>query len=797
MKSGFEPREHAWSLSAASWIWLAGAPQIDNQYVQFRQEFSVAGTDDDAALLISVDSEYAVWLNGEFLDCGQYDDFSDNKFYDRIPLAGRLRQGLNVLAILAYYQGESSFQYIRGKAGLLYAMVPGIDCRSEPRRVLCRQSSAYRNGPIEKITSQLGFTFAFRAELEDGWKTRDYQPGDDWIAASSAPRPTPSLRQRPIEKLCLLDPTPARVIAQGLFYRAPSTPAEDTAAARIQYDALAWRERRQMFGVHSTPVLPCADGVTVRSLEEGEHGRYLLIDLGHEEAGYLTLDLRTTAGTILDIGYGEHLEDQRVRAHVGGRNFAVRYTCRDGRQQFTHYLKRFACRYLQIQISGSDPFTLYHAGLIPAELPVSREGSFEPSDRLFRKIYATAVRTLHLCMHEHYEDTPWREQALYGMDSRMQAICGHYCFGAYRFTEASLALLAHSLRDDGYMSICAPADFARTIPSFTLAWILEVADLLFYSGDRAVAEGFMPTVRAILDKALNRLRDGLLPTPEDEPYWSFYEWSPGLDGSPKRDAPDGKRQERYDAPLNLFLVLALRSGALVARETGHPRIGDRYDRHAAQIAEAIHSLFWSSRDRCYRTYAGAGAPIHRSELVQALALLANVCPTPIARRLRRRLAATGTEWVAATLSYSLYVYQALMQEPERYAPVVFGRIADDWGMMLAAGATSFWETIRGAEDFGRAGSLSHGWSATPVYFFYAELLGIKPLTPGFATFTVTPCAGISERATGTIPTPFGPISVRRDECDGVLTIDVLHPPQTTPIVSPSPYLRVSCKVRSR
>lgn len=37
--------------------------------------------------------------------------------------------------------------------------------------------------------------------------------------------------------------------------------------------------------------------------------------------------------------------------------------------------------------------------------------------------------------------------------------------------------------------------------------------------------------------------------------------------------------------------------------------------------------------------------------------------------------------------------------------------------MLDQGATSFWETIKGEEDFHCAGSLCHGWSALPVYYY--------------------------------------------------------------------------------
>jgi hypothetical protein len=37
--------------------------------------------------------------------------------------------------------------------------------------------------------------------------------------------------------------------------------------------------------------------------------------------------------------------------------------------------------------------------------------------------------------------------------------------------------------------------------------------------------------------------------------------------------------------------------------------------------------------------------------------------------------------------------------------------------MLENGATSFWETIEGEAAFDKAGSLCHGWSALPVYYY--------------------------------------------------------------------------------
>jgi alpha-L-rhamnosidase len=76
-------------------------------------------------------------------------------------------------------------------------------------------------------------------------------------------------------------------------------------------------------------------------------------------------------------------------------------------------------------------------------------------------------------------------------------------------------------------------------------------------------------------------------------------------------------------------------------------------------------------------------------------------------------------------------------------------------------ATSFWETIKGADDFDKAGSLCHGWSAIPLYFFYAYLLGVKPLEPGFTQYSNEAVRTVVENVSGRIPTPYGELKVER------------------------------------
>ena len=71
-----------------------------------------------------------------------------------------------------------------------------------------------------------------------------------------------------------------------------------------------------------------------------------------------------------------------------------------------------------------------------------------------------------------------------------------------------------------------------------------------------------------------------------------------------------------------------------------------------------------------------------------------------------------------TLSMNSFRFDALLrQDAEKYAPIILAELDRDYGYMLSQDATTFWETIVGAADFSGAGSLCHGWSALPIYYY--------------------------------------------------------------------------------
>ena len=75
--------------------------------------------------------------------------------------------------------------------------------------------------------------------------------------------------------------------------------------------------------------------------------------------------------------------------------------------------------------------------------------------------------------------------------------------------------------------------------------------------------------------------------------------------------------------------------------------------------------------------------------------------------------------IDCTLSLKAFKYDALlMANSEKYRDRVLNEIKIDYEPMVKAGATSAWETADGAAAFGGAGSLCHGWSAAPIYYYH-------------------------------------------------------------------------------
>ena len=435
-----------------------------------------------------------------------------------------------------------------------------------------------------------------------------------------------------------------------------------------------------------------------------------IYDLGCETAGYLRLKMKAERGAEVTIAYGEHLADGQVRQLVGGRDFSVSLIGNGEWFSFSNFMRRLGCRYLQVKCETL--VEIDEIGIDEAEYPLNVL-PFDAGSPRRQKIYDTAVRTLRLCMHEHYEDCPWREQGLYALDSRNQMLCGFYAFGETDFPRASLKLFALERRDDGQIAICAPSGARLCIPFFSLVYCVEMCEYAEHTGDDTLLKEEYARVRDALDTFLCHEReDGLVVNYYgDADYWNFYEWSPDLEGSCL--APDTRRVE---LALNAYLSFALRRAAKAVSKLGFADDAIRYENAAKALNKAINKRFYRLEEGLYINHDGG----LYSEVGNAFAILCGAAQGDTAKNICTRIA-EGTIPTKATLSMLCYIFDALLLTDEQYADYILKKIETDFGYMLDRGATSFWETIKGESDFENAGSLCHGWSALPVYYYHRLL----------------------------------------------------------------------------
>lgn len=698
-------------------IWCSRAARV-NAYVNFVDSFDAASADGPYRLRISADAQYVLYVNGRYVDGGQYADFPDYKVYDELDISQFVRPGRNTVKVGICCPVENSSVYRLGQPSVIFAV-----CRSEAfllasgEHTRCAPDACYRSGPVDKVSNQMGFSFEYDARHADFFAPE----ADDTALLPADIVPMPArFFPRPIQKLRLLPRRQGRVQSQGVFSKADG----QTLGKRMQYAAMAFREFADMTGLPAPPQLPREQPIQFRC-EDGE-GIFVVVDLMENDAGHLDLDIELDAEAEILIGWGEHLDDLRARTFRDGRNFAARYHARAGRQRFTALYRRSGLRYVQLFIYAHS-LRLYYAGVRPAAYPVAEGAEFHTADALHRRIYAVSKRTLLNCMHEHYEDCPWREQALYTMDSRNQMLFGYYAFGEYAFAKASLRLMGLSIRDDDFLELCAPAEVPITIPAFSAIYPVQLQEYLAFSRDEDFAREMLPVAERIGDMFLRRMDESrMVPVPRDKRYWNFYEWQPYLEGyavSERDDLP-----LRYDAPLQAFVSLCFGRLAILEERLGHPERAAKYRKAMAELNEALHARFYDPEKGLYYSFGNARERWHEAELTQALAVYCGACPEAELDRVLERL--VDGSLVPVTLSHSVFQYDALMKHPERYGRWVFEHVAQVFGRMLYNQATTFWETEKGAWDFSNAGSLCHAWSAVPVYLYYAYALGARATADG-------------------------------------------------------------------
>ncbi len=703
-------------------IWARGCENLSDCFCDFISDFEVekSYSDEKYILKIAADSNYTVWINGALAAFGQYADYPDRAVFDEIDVGSFIKDGKNHMAVTVWYYGIDSQTYAKGVAGLIFE----LSRTGETNEIIAyssedtpsRPSRDYLSGRCDLISPQLGPTYHYDISADDGFRTSDGVCGG-FEKSYLTSVPSGGFFERPNKKLVTLPRAKSRVVMAGDFIY---TEGSGNPGTRMQSAALTSRKlyERPLCDFSSPFEIEISDFCEEKAFD----GIYFTVDLGSEMSGFLDFDIETDSDCIMDVGFGEHLDDGRVRTAVRGAWCDIKL--KKGRNSYLHTFRRFGCRYLQFFIRSKSA-AVHYAGLRPTVYPLVKK-DFRCGNILRETIYEVCQNTLVQCLHEHYEDCPWREQALYTMDSRNQMLCGYYAFGETKAARASLELISRGVRPDGLLMLCYPAGRDYPIPSFSCVYFIQMNEYIRYSGDKSLAAEKFGVLENLMSTLLSRRNaDGILENFYGEfngsyPYWNFYEWSPTMSGN------FGERNRRLEAPLNAFVSLALSSMADICDCLGKSDRADYYRQIKHGLNGAIKDKFYNPESRLFESFDEKRGESY-SVLTQSLCMLCGAADSVDKSVMLSVMEANGAAdsgftVYPNTLSMNSFRFDALLSvDREKYAPVILDEIDREYLAMLRRGATSFWETTAGAADFGGAGSLCHGWSALPIYYY--ETLG--------------------------------------------------------------------------
>lgn len=737
------------------WIWTDSADSVRNSYIRARRSFSLESRPDRAVLAASADSKYKLYVNGVYVGKGPVRSGDGYVYYDTHEITGLLRPGLNAVAFLVHHFGESTFGYVPAAPGLICRLDIQHGDRVETIVTdetwkVCHALDWTSEG--DRMSPRLGFQEVYDAErLTADWNSADASE-ESWSSAVVVGRPPSApwgeLRAREIPLLAEERFLPSGVV--GVF-NSPEFD-RDTPVPKLP-DIMAAAELSPLTAgrVEDVRALMAPDGLTVVRTPRGGTGVVVILDFGREVFGNVELGIADSGGGCIDLGYGELLEDGRVKPNRADTKYLDRVMLGEGRLAWQSFEPR-AFRYMQLEFRGlRRPVALEYVRINQTTYPAESVGVFECSDSLLNEIWRVGAYTTRLCMEDTFIDCPWRERAQWWGDARIESRVAYYAFGDTELLAQGLRQIAHSQKPDGSVMAMYPAGEERMLPDYSLIWVFSLLDYYAFSDDAELIEEVYPNVRRLMEWFRGfEDQDGLL---SDVPGWLFIDWA------------DLEKQGEVTA-LNCFYYQALRVASVVAGIAGEQEDGAAYLEAADRLRRAINKYLYSPRRGLYADCRVDGRIVEKfSRQANALAALFDIPDHYQKSTIHRQLINGGLPEVR-TPYFMSYVLEALYAG-ERHDDAL-DIIRRKWGDMIRDGATTFWEM------FTPEASLCHGWSACPTRDLLAEYVGIKPAL-GAQRYTVAPHTGGLKWAKGSVATPHGPLSVEWKAVRNSLNIDLEVP----------------------
>jgi hypothetical protein len=777
-------------LNDAKWIWPDPRKYLYNNYAWFRKDFELAVVPATVPFFITADKCYRLYVNGAYVCRGPARGYQDHWPFDEVDISRYLRVGANRVTVEAYTPGIGTFQYIhKSIAGMLCAADIGeVKIRSDLSWKM-RRSTGHRV-MTARYSVQLDFQEDFDAAVDgrdwihaqtppaDAWSTED----NSWEAFSDDYEVPPHVGMVPGE-ITFGRPPWDTVEPRGIPHLADSfiAPVGITAHAvgksgrdyktreNISWGWIGEGKKVSAWDSGKDIAARSDNGWLEFELAPVGQGsfRAVTLDLGKIYYGHLEISaVGATGGEIIDFQYDQCLRDGKPAFIQPGNacNIALanRLHLAPGKTEHDFY---HMLAFRNVTVIARDVTSLLKLKIRMREYgyPFSMQGVFECSDQTLNGIHAACRHTQKICSLDAYVDTPWREQAQWWGDARVQAWNTFYLDGDARLFARGIRSIAGQRTSHGLTYGHAPTiAYNCILPDFALTWIMTNWDYYWQTGEIDLFKEMLPVAEGIFsyfDSPRARGAHGLLR--HDERFWYFGDWAPLYKG--------------YGEPtlLNLYYLLALDAMAKMLRAAGLTDKALDFEKRLTEHTTLARKYFYNPETKLmFGGLEADGTPsgvesVHDQILALMLELVPEAEETMINEIVLPCL--RGEEMTRAQPSAFWSAYMLTEMGRRGYRQECMDYIRRGWEPMLSTGTT--WEIFTWNETNNH--SCTHAWSAHPCYHLVNLLAGVRQTAPGWREVEIDPffAPGIAS-VKAVIPAPRGKISVSWQLSSGKPKVDL-------------------------
>ena len=232
---------------------------------------------------------------------------------------------------------------------------------------------------------------------------------------------------------------------------------------------------------------------------------------------------------------------------------------------------------------------------------------------------------------------------------------------------------------------------------------------------------------------------------------------------------DGFVFTKYNAVVNAFYYKSLIVMAKMAHDLGKRTDAKMFDQEAKEVYDAYQTLFFDGSKKVYKDGLGTDhASLHTNMFALTFGLVKQEDKDQV-------LAFIKSRGMACSVYGSQFLLDAVYDAgAESYGLDLLTSKADrSWYNMIRAGSTITMEAWD--NKFKPNQDWNHAWGAAPANIISRKLMGVEPLTPGWATFSVKPQIANLQKASIDVPTIKGLVKVAYKQNDQSFEVEILIP----------------------